>query len=254
MKVALGTVGGAVRRRHRRTLSLRRPRPGLRELPRLALQTSVPVLLLMLVALYVAVRVIVRIVRIPRNVGRAATALRARRAQDQLARGLLALDAGDWAMGERLLGRSAHDSDKPVLHYLGAARAAQQQGAQERRDRWLELASEQPAGADAAVLMTRAELLVAEGQYAQALALLREVEALGPEQPRALALQAQASAGMRDWNAVRELLPRLRKTRALSAVAIDALELRAQADALVAAGAPGTPSRCARYGAASDAN
>jgi HemY protein len=204
-----------------------------------ALQTSVPVLLLMLIALYAAVRVIVRIVRVPRNVGRAAAALRARRAQDQLARGLLALDAGDWAMGERLLGRSAHDSDKPVLHYLGAARAAQQQGAQDRRDRWLELASEQHAGGDAAVLMTRAELLVAEGTYQPALALLRELAALGPEQPRALALQAQASAGLRDWSAVRELLPRLRKTRALAAIAIDGLELRAQVDALATAAASG---------------
>jgi HemY protein len=207
------------------------------------LETSVPVLILMLIALYVVVRLIGRLVRMPANVGRAASALRARRARDNLARGLLALDMGDWARGEQLLGRSAHDSEKPLLHYLGAARAAQEQGATERRDRWLELAGEQKSDGEAAVLLARAEMLMREAQYDAAHATLAELAAVAPDQPRVLALQAQAAAARADWGTVLAALPRLRKLRALPTEAIDALELAAQSNALRAAGASGNAER-----------
>jgi len=199
------------------------------------LQTSVPVMVLFIIVFYVLVRLIARLIRLPRNVGRAAADLRARRARENLANGLLALDMGDWARGERLLGRSAHDSDKPILHYLGAARAAQEQGATDRRDRWLELAGEQKDEGEPAVLLTLAQMQVADGQFARALDTLRELEDVVSDQPRALALQAQASAALEDWSKVLAVVPRLRKLRALPADAIDALEVRAQANALAGA-------------------
>jgi HemY protein len=199
------------------------------------LQTSVPVLVLFLIVSYVVVRLIARLVHLPANVGRAAAELRARRAREQLANGLLALDMGDWVRGERLLGRSAHGSDKPILHYLGAARAAQEQGARDRRDRWLELAGEQKAEGESAVLLTLAQMHVADGQYARALDTLRDLDDVASDQPRALALQAQASAALEDWSRVLTVVPRLRKLRALPADAIDALELRAQANPLAGA-------------------
>ena len=199
------------------------------------LETSVPVMVLFLVVLYAVVRLVVRLFRMPRNIGRAATAFRERRARDNLARGLLALDMGDWARGEQLLGRSAHDSEKPILHYLGAARAAQEQGATDRRDRWLALAGEQKSEGETAVLLARAEMRMAEAQYASALETLHELELIAPDQPRALALQAQASAALEDWSSVVAVVPRLRKLRALPASAIDELEQRAQANALLGA-------------------
>jgi HemY protein len=199
------------------------------------LQTSVPVLVLLLILSYGIVRLMARLVRLPANVGRAATQLRARRAREQLANGLLALDTGDWVRGERLLGRSAHDSDKPILHYLGAARAAQEQGATDRRDRWLELAREQKAEGEPAVLLTVAQMQLADGQHARALDTLRELDEVAGDYPRALALQAQASAALEDWSKVLAVVPRLRKLRALPADEIDALELRAQASALAGA-------------------
>ena len=199
------------------------------------LQTSVPVMVLFIIVFYLLVRLIARLIRLPRNVGRAAADLRARRARENLANGLLALDMGDWARGERLLGRSAHDSDKPILHYLGAARAAQEQGATDRRDRWLELAGEQKDEGEPAVLLTLAQMQVADGQFARALDTLRELEDVVSDQPRALALQAQASAALEDWSKVLAVVPRLRKLRALPADAIDALEVRAQANALAGA-------------------
>src|SRR4029453_3395388 len=59
-------------------------------------ETSVPVMLLLLVAAYVVVRLLIRLGPPPRNIGRAAASMRANRARDKLAQGLLALDMGDW--------------------------------------------------------------------------------------------------------------------------------------------------------------
>jgi HemY protein len=182
------------------------------------LETSVPVLLLLLVGAYVAVRLIVRLVRMPRNIARAAASMRANRARESFTQGLLALDMGDWERSERLLGR-----------------AADRQNAPDRRDHWLELAAEQKAGGTTAALLTRAEALYADEEYELALQTLEELLEASPDKPRALALQAQAMAEVGDWGHVLALIPRLRKLRALPVYEIDALELRAHERALAAA-------------------
>jgi HemY protein len=205
-----------------------------------ALETSVPVLVLLLVALYFVIQLVLRILRVPGNVRRAATAMRERRARESFRQGMLALNAGDWARAERLLGRSAHDSEHPVLHYLGAARAAEQIGAAERRDRWLALAAEnQPEEGEAAVVLTQAEAHLADGRDAEALALLDRLEALSPNHPHVLALQAQAAQRAGDWERVRALMPRLRRAQALAPDALDALETEATMRVLAAAAANG---------------
>ena len=207
------------------------------------LETSVPVLVLLLVVAYAAVRLVVRIVRAPRNIGRAASSLRARRASEDLTQGLVALETGDWVTAERLLGRSAPGADQPMLHYLGAARAAQAQGAVDRRDRWLALASEQKEGGQTAALLARAELHLAASEYDQALKSLRELEAHAPDHARALAMQARALEAIEDWGALRTLVPRLRSTGALAPAQIDALERCAHAQALAVLGTRGDPER-----------
>jgi HemY protein len=207
------------------------------------LETSVPVLVLLLVLAYALVRLVVRVVRVPRNIGRAASSMRVRRAQEDLSRGLLALEAGDWATAERLLGRTAQGGDQPVLHYIGAARAAQAQGAGDRRDRWLALAEEQPSGGEVAVLLARAEMHLAAAEYDQALKTLRELEAKAADHPRGLALQARALEAIEDWGALRTLVPRLRSTRAIAPAEIDALERSAHVHALAVLGTRGDPER-----------
>ncbi|WP_399361225.1 heme biosynthesis HemY N-terminal domain-containing protein [Thiohalobacter thiocyanaticus] len=50
------------------------------------------------------------------------------RARHSLNQGLLALSEGDWPRAEKLLVEHADDSESPLLNYLAAARAAQDQG------------------------------------------------------------------------------------------------------------------------------
>ena len=67
--------------------------------------------------------------------GRVLLAERRRRAASRkLTRGLMHLVGGEWSKGERLLTQSVRGSDTPLVSYLMAARAAQQQGHRDRRD------------------------------------------------------------------------------------------------------------------------
>src|SRR4029079_7074233 len=100
-------------------------------------EMSVPGLLLMLVALYLAVRGGVAGARLPRSLRANVAQRRARRGSEAVGRGLMHLIEGDFARAERLLTRSP---DSPRARYLLAARAAQSQGAITRRGEGLKLA------------------------------------------------------------------------------------------------------------------
>ena len=56
-----------------------------------AVEMSVPGLILSLAALYIAARIVIRLIRAPRKLGQAAGAYRSRRARKQFTRGLVAI-------------------------------------------------------------------------------------------------------------------------------------------------------------------
>lgn len=175
-------------------------------------EMSVPGLVLVLTGLYLAIRGVAALVRAPHRLGAALAERRVRRSGDDLMRGLIHLIEGDWARGERLLTQSLKGSDAPLVNYLLAARAAQLQGAHERRDQWLALARQEP-DAEAAVLLVQAELQLDGGELDAALATLERVEQLKPEHPGALALLARAHRARDDGEQLVALLPRLGRAR-----------------------------------------
>ncbi len=190
-------------------------------------EMSVPALLLVLAALYVLVRIAVRLWRIPRRLGQAVGERQAARSGDKLTKGLIQLAEGNWAKGERLLSQGIKRNRAPLINYLMAARAAQLQGADERRDEWLKLAYEDVPEAEAAVLLTQAELQVAHDQHERALATLRKINEVHPDHPLGLALLARVYQSLGDWSALLALLPDLPKSNlgedAIVAVAADTL-------------------------------
>jgi HemY protein len=196
-------------------------------------EMSVPALLLVLAALYVLVRIAVRLWRIPRRLGQAVGERQAARSGDKLTKGLIQLAEGNWAKGERLLSQGIKRNRAPLINYLMAARAAQLQGADERRDEWLKLAYEDVPEAEAAVLLTQAELQVAHDQHERALATLRKINEVHPDHPLGLALLARVYQSLGDWSALLDLLPSLPKSNlaedAIVAVAADTLAALAAA-------------------------
>ena len=144
---------------------------------------------------------------------------------------------GDWARGERLLTQSLKGSDAPLVHYLFAARAAQQQGCPRASRRVAEarLSRSRPT-AEAAVLLTQAELQLDAGELDAALGTLQRLEQLRPEHPGALALARAEPIGpaVRVRSCV-ALLPRLGRARLTAGATRSRSQLQAFAERVVAA-------------------
>jgi HemY protein len=174
-------------------------------------ETSVPVLALVLVAGYLTVRLLAQVWRAPRRLGEAWARARINYAGRQATKGYIALAEGRLARGEKLLTRGARLSETPLLNYLAAARAAQMQGDRGRRDSWLRMACEQEPAAEDAVLLTQAELQLEDGQYPEALASLNRVRDRHPTHPQALKLLGELHYRRREWQPLAELLPLLRR-------------------------------------------
>jgi HemY protein len=199
-------------------------------------EMSVPGLVLALTALYLAIRGIVWLLHAPRWFRGARAAQRLRRSGGELTRGVIHLIEGDWTRGERLLSQSLKGSDAPLVSYLLAARAAQLQGAKDRRDEWLKLAAQESPAAETAALLTQAELQLDGGELDAALATLDSLAALKPDHPAVLALQARTYRARGDAPQLVALLPRLGAARlppaARDALALEALEAELAAPAL----------------------
>ena len=109
------------------------------------------------------------------------------------ARGVFELAEGNWPTAEITITRSARDNVQPAVNYLIAARAADLQGAHERRAGWLRMAREAAPDEIAPVLVTQAEMQLKNGQFEAARETLQELDASGQQNPRGLLLLAYGS-------------------------------------------------------------
>jgi len=195
-------------------------------------ETSVPIIVLMLLLGYAAVRLLIRVLRAPRQLGRAAGRLRERKTRRLLTDGLLEIAEGNWSRAERLLTRGVRNNEAPLLNYLSAARAAQLQGAYERRDNWLRMAYEQDPESATAVLLTQAELQMEHGQFEEARATIARLLDRHPDHAQGLCMLGRLHAARNDWQGLREILPRLGKYKLLPRDELDRLALQAYRQAL----------------------
>jgi len=199
------------------------------------IEMSVPVLMALFILTIVAAWMTMKLFRAPRKLGEAAGRYRTGRAGQRLTRGVIEVAEGNFAKGERLLGRAADVSDAPLLNYLQAARAAHLLGQDERRDRWLRRAYENLPEAANAVLLTQAELQLDQSQYEPALATLRQIEENSPNHSHALALLGRLYYRLEDWSHLSEILPKLRKFGRLDEATLTKWSLRVHQEHLESA-------------------
>jgi HemY protein len=86
------------------------------------IEMSVPVLAGLAIALVLAVWLIRKIIVAPRRLGEVAGRYRSARSGQKLTKGMIAVAEGNFARGEKMLGRAASTSDSPLFNYLQAAR------------------------------------------------------------------------------------------------------------------------------------
>ena len=119
------------------------------------------------------------------------------RARNALYQGLMSYFEGNFKKAERQSELALSTDESPLLCAIVAARSAHEQRHFEARDRYLARVENMGSEARLLLLTTRAELLLDERRYTEALDLLRESHRLAPKHVRAhqLLLKAQIATG-----------------------------------------------------------
>ncbi len=197
-----------------------------------SIETSPSFALITVLALFwvlqLTLHLLLRFIHSPRDLKQWNQHQQVKRSRKQLNQGLITLAEGDWKKAEQLLTKSAVHSENPLLHYLGAANAAQHLDADGRRDRYLQQAHEEAPKADFVIRLTQAEQMVAHQQYSEALELLKRLEYERPNQQKMLKLLVQCLSTLNQWDNILELLPRLRKQQIFNNDELSRLELQAE--------------------------
>ncbi|MDF2490110.1 MAG: heme biosynthesis protein HemY [Pseudomonas sp.] len=171
---------------------------------------------------------------------------RSRRTRIAIEQGQLDLAEGRWASAQRHLQRAAEHERHPLLYYLGAARAANEQGHTEDSDQLLERALERQPQAELAVALTHAQLQMDRGDSDAALVTLQAMQERYPHNTQVLRLLQRLHRERGEWPALIRLMPELRKGKVLSTDELTTLEKRAWGENLSLASSRGEDRQAAR--------
>lgn len=152
---------------------------------------------------------------------------RSRRVQNAIEQGQMDLAEGRWASAQRNLHRAAEAERQPLLYYLGAARAANEQGRYEDSDNLLERALDRQPHAELAIALSHAQLQVDRGDLDGALVTLQAMQERHPHNPQVLRQLQRLYRERGEWAELIRLMPELRKDKVLPAQELAELERRA---------------------------
>ncbi len=183
---------------------------------------------LLIVVLFALVHVVIKlllgVIRATKFIVNLSSHYHKKRAKRLTSKGLVALAEGHWSKAERLLINGSQYSDIPWLNYLSAAKAAQEQGKDDKRDKYLRMAQRMTPESEVAVGLTQADLQYKHRQYEQSLATLNQLSHKAPNHPYMLTLLQKIYLQLNDWEKLKELLPRLKHYHALGAAEYKEIE------------------------------
>jgi HemY protein len=187
-------------------------------------ETSVLVLVLAVIVLWLAATLLVRLWRLPAETARR---MGEQRALAQLEKGLLALTEGDWRTAERALEKSASAQGKTTARYLAAAQAADGRDDFDRADWYLEQAEGGGRKQRFIVALTRARILCGNSRYDEAVPLLEELQKRRKRHPQVLELLAECYRETGNWDGMQSILPALLKSGVVDEARAEELSLHA---------------------------
>jgi HemY protein len=185
------------------------------------IETSVLILALAAVVLWLVVHFIIRMWRMP---VKAARRLKEQRAMAQLEKGLLALTEGDWSTAEKALEKSASSHGRTTARYLAAAQAADGQEAGDRAELYLEQADTRKRKQRFLVELTRARILTTNGRYLDAVPILEELQKRRKRHSQVLELLARCYDETGQWEPLQKILPIMQKVGVVDAVRVTELK------------------------------
>ena len=180
-----------------------------------SVETSLLVFIVVIGLVFLGLRALASVWRVPVHVQRWGRRRRALRLQQWFDSGTLELVEGRFERAERRFARLLKSNQAPLQAYLSAAQAAARLGADERRDAYLQLAQQRLPQAEVSILISQAELQLADGQSDQAQTTLTRLRALAPHSNQTLRLLMQLWLQQQNWQKLRELLPELRRSQVI---------------------------------------
>lgn len=145
------------------------------------------------------------------------------RAQKRAANGMVDYLTGDWLEARKKLLRTLDKVEYPLANYIAAARSSFEMGDEAEADNILDKAlsishSELP------VALTRARLHVQAERYEEAINILKPIDIKMPRQAAVLDLMHHIYIAQKNWRALEDMFPAMRKAKVLSNVEFEALE------------------------------
>lgn len=130
--------------------------------------------------------------------------------------GLAMLIEGKWKKAERLLISAVKQTNEPLINYLAAAKAADEQKAYDRRDQYIQNAYKIAPAANLAIGLTQAELEFKQNHFEHVLATLNQLRQKNPHHPEILKLLEKIYIHLGDFENLHALLPSMRKAGLLN--------------------------------------
>lgn len=174
-------------------------------------------LVVLIVASIIAFKILATIISIPGLTKRFGKKRRAYKANELLQKGMLAMGKGQWKKAEKILvkgARLSHNANNdPSLFLSTAAQAAQNLGAEERRDQYLlEARQLSVEGIDTiTTALSEASIHLDEKQPEKALAVLQPHRTSHYSNPKLIQIESEAHAQLDRYDEVWQLLPSLKK-------------------------------------------
>lgn len=179
------------------------------------LEMSLWVMLTLIVMGYIATVVLFKFIWVllhpNSSISKLTGTLSHKRALKSTIRGMLELAGGNWGKAEKLLTTSANKVSYPLLNYIGAAYAASEQEEHERSKELLRKAHQNSPDAEFAISFVQSQLQLKQGHYESALASLKRLHNMKPKHRQTLKMLVTVYTKLKDWEALQELTPTLKK-------------------------------------------
>lgn len=145
------------------------------------------------------------------------------RAQKRAATGMVDYLTGDWLEARKKLLRTLDKVEYPLANYIAAARSSFEMGDEADAANILDKALT-IANSELPVALTRARLHVQSGRYEEAINILKPIDIKMPRQAAVLDLMHHIYIAQKNWRALEDMFPVMRKAKVLSNVEFEALE------------------------------
>ena len=184
---------------------------------RMPLLILILILFLAFVVFYLALNFLMKIIRAPKVLGKLKQKMDEDAAHKACMQGFTGLLEGRWDQAESRFVKKIESSQMPLMHYLGAAYAALQQGSLQRRVMYLDQALESQPKHRLSIQLTRARFHCHAGEYVEARKVLEIQQIQNPKNKTLLRLLVDVYQALEDWQAMRGILPIIKKMKVLPA-------------------------------------